>query len=166
MIRRATPADIPAMAALAEAAYATYMPRLGGRPPPAMHPDFAGWIAAGRASILGDGQPAAYLLAGEGGLAGPADAEAGIDDAVWLVENIAVAPAAQGKGIGRRLMSLTEAEARAAGFARIRLVTNVVMTENQAFYARLGYREIGRRARLGTTIVDFEKRLGEGARDA
>jgi hypothetical protein len=43
---------------------------------------------------------------------------------------------------------------------RLDLFTNEVMTENQAIYARLGYRETGRRTEDGYQRVYMEKDLG------
>ena len=61
-----------------------------------------------------------------------------------LLDNVAVAPSAQGKGYGRALVAFAEAEARRRGHGEVRLYTHVLMTENQALYARLGFKEIGR----------------------
>ncbi|MEL6482556.1 MAG: hypothetical protein AAFQ75_13990, partial [Pseudomonadota bacterium] len=52
-----------------------------------------------------------------------------------------------------------EAAGRAVGHARATLFTNIVMTENQALYTRLGWHETGRRPYKGTEIIDFEKPL-------
>lgn len=112
-----------------------------------MHPDFATLIARGVLRVIdGTRGPIAYIAAYA-------------EDGAWFVENIAVAPEAQGRGLGRALLTATETEARAAGQSIIRLFTNVVMTENQALYTRLGYRETGRRPYGPVTIVDFEKAL-------
>src|SRR5579859_7688678 len=61
----------------------------------------------------------------------------------------AVHPAAQGTGIGRQLMDFAERRASLLGLSRLSLYTNEAMTENQANYARLGYREISRHAEDG-----------------
>ncbi len=47
-----------------------------------------------------------------------------------LIENVAVRPATQGRGIGRQLMGLAEAQALARGLPEIRLYTNAAMTED------------------------------------
>ena len=57
-----------------------------------------------------------------------------------LIENLAVLPACQGLGLGRRLMAHVEGLAAAQGFAEVRLYTNKLFAENIAFYAGLGYR--------------------------
>jgi GNAT superfamily N-acetyltransferase len=76
-----------------------------------------------------------------------------------LVENIAVHPDAQGRGLGRGLMSFAEQEAARQGLTRMALFTHEVMTENQAIYARLGYAEVERRAEDGYRRIYMEKPL-------
>jgi ribosomal protein S18 acetylase RimI-like enzyme len=76
-----------------------------------------------------------------------------------LLDNIAVAPARQGTGLGRRLLSFAEAEAVRRGYTEIRLYTNVLMTENQRLYAAIGYEETGRFTDAGYERVFMRKRL-------
>jgi ribosomal protein S18 acetylase RimI-like enzyme len=57
-----------------------------------------------------------------------------------LIENVAVLPQHQGRGLGRRLLALAEDLARDHGHAEIRLYTNKLFVENIALYRRLGYR--------------------------
>lgn len=76
-----------------------------------------------------------------------------------LIENIAVAPSAQGAGTGRQLMEFAEQQALEQGLPRLTLYTNEVMTENLAIYAHLGYREVERRADGGYRRVFMEKVL-------
>ena len=52
----------------------------------------------------------------------------------FLLDNIAVAPNRQGKGVGRALLAFAEAEAVRRGWREIRLYTNALMTENIALY--------------------------------
>jgi ribosomal protein S18 acetylase RimI-like enzyme len=56
-----------------------------------------------------------------------------------LLENVAVSPAFQGRGLGRKLMAHAETLAKAAGLTEIRLYTNQRFAENVALYRRLGY---------------------------
>lgn len=58
-----------------------------------------------------------------------------------LLDNVAVAPAAQRLGIGRRLLEFAENTASKAGFSHIKLYTNEAMTENLSLYQRIGYTE-------------------------
>jgi ribosomal protein S18 acetylase RimI-like enzyme len=77
----------------------------------------------------------------------------------FLLDNVAVHPSHQGKGIGKVLLANAETEARRAGFDSIYLYTHEKMTENQALYARLGYVEYERRAERGFARVFMRKRL-------
>ena len=80
------------------------------------------------------------------------------DDHLY-VENIAVDPSAQGRGLGRALMEFAEQEAVRRRLNRMALVTHEVMTENQAIYARLGYVEIERKVEDGYRRIYMEKPL-------
>jgi ribosomal protein S18 acetylase RimI-like enzyme len=57
-----------------------------------------------------------------------------------LVENLAVAPAFQGRGLGRRLLAHAERLAASEGFGEVRLYTNKLFAANLQLYAKLGYR--------------------------
>ena len=133
------------MSAIARAAYAQYVQAIGFEPPP-MVQDFAPDVAAGRAWVTG--QPVAGYV-----VAYPRDGE-------WHIENVAVGPEAQGRGLGRALVAFAEAEGARRGFARVTLYTNVSMVANLALYPALGYRETGRRTENGLSRVYFEKALG------
>ena len=76
-----------------------------------------------------------------------------------LLDNIAVAPARQGSGLGRRLLAFAEAEAVRRGYREIRLYTHRTMTENQRLYAAIGYKETGRGTQAGYERVFMRKRL-------
>jgi ribosomal protein S18 acetylase RimI-like enzyme len=73
------------------------------------------------------------------------------------LENVAVAPEAQGRGIGRLLVQRAEEEARELGLPAVELYTNARMTENLELYPRLGYVETGRRSEDGFDRVFFTK---------
>ena len=74
-----------------------------------------------------------------------------------LLENIAVAPDAQGGGLGKLLMERAELDAGEQGLPEVRLYTNEAMTENLAYYRWLGYRETGRATQDGYRRVFFVK---------
>ena len=76
-----------------------------------------------------------------------------------LLENVAVLPEAQGRGVGSRLLQLAEEQALALGLRQVRLYTNEAMTENLAYYARRGYRETHRSTQDGFRRVFFTKDL-------
>ena len=77
----------------------------------------------------------------------------------WFVENIAVDPLFQGKGLGAKLMAFAEAEASRHARARIELYTNQKMTENLDFYPKLGYKRFDERLEDGYRRVYFRKHL-------
>lgn len=129
-IRPARREDVPALTALARAAYAPYLARIGREPAP-MRADYAALVAAGRVWVTEAAGAVRGLLVLE-----PA---AGY----LLIENVAVDPSAQGRGTGAALLAHAEAEASRAGLPELRLYTNVAMTENRAWYARHGYTELG-----------------------
>lgn len=71
-----------------------------------------------------------------------------------LVEDVAVHPDMQGRGLGRRLMNEAMLRARAAGCYKLALSSNIVRTAAHAFYERLGFQRHG---------VSFVVDLGEPA---
>ncbi|WP_199258702.1 GNAT family N-acetyltransferase [Paracoccus binzhouensis] len=145
-IRPAGAGDLAAIAALVDGAYGHYVARIGRKPGP-MLADHAARIATGQTHLLEGGGAVLGLIV----LVAQADA--------LLVENLAVAPGAQGRGLGRRLMDFAEKRARALGLPRLRLYTHVAMVENQALYARLGYVETHRIREEGLDRVYMEKPL-------
>jgi ribosomal protein S18 acetylase RimI-like enzyme len=76
-----------------------------------------------------------------------------------LLDNVAIDPSAQGKGYGRQLLAFAEGEALRAGFARIRLYTQVIMIRNISLYSSLGYIETHRGEDKGLTRVYMQKQL-------
>ena len=117
-------ADAPAILALTRAAYAKWVPLIGREPWP-MTADYAAAVSAHRIDLLYDGTALVGLIET---IRAP--------DHV-LVENLAVAPAHQGRGHARRLMA--HAEQLAAGLGEIRLYTNSRFATNIALYQRLGF---------------------------
>jgi ribosomal protein S18 acetylase RimI-like enzyme len=145
-IRLAQAGDVCALEALVGRAYARYIPRIG-RPPAPMGADYGALVRRGLVSVLED----------EGGLVGLIVLLPRGDH--LLVENVAVSPGRQGRGLGRRLMSYAEERARALALPELRLYTNERMTENIGFYRALGYEETGRGLEDGFARVYFRKTL-------
>jgi GNAT superfamily N-acetyltransferase len=142
--RLASQADLPAITTVIAAAYARYRDRMD-RPPAPVLADYSDAIAAHQVWVTGQPVAAVLVLVPE-------------HDAM-LVENVAVSPAAQGTGLGRRLMEFAEEQAIASGRYRMTLYTNEVMTENLAIYTRFGYRETARHREHGYSRVFMEKDL-------
>ena len=76
-----------------------------------------------------------------------------------LLDNVAVHPSQQGKGLGGRLIALAESEAQRQGFAQLDLYTHECMSENIAMYKKLGYLETERRVERGYQRVYMRKIL-------
>lgn len=146
VLREAGTTDRAAIEAIARAAYAIYLPRLGRAPAPMLQ-DFEAPIAAChvRIALIDEGLAGYALRFPKAG--------------AMFIENIAVHPKWQGHGIGRCLLADAEHAARAAGLQRIALYTNEVMTESQRFYRRLGFLETDRRCEDGFDRVYLAKSL-------
>lgn len=145
-LRPAKDEDAEAVAACVHAAYRHYIARIGRAPAP-MDDDYGKTIREGRVTVAESaGRVAGVLVlaAVEGEL---------------LLENVAVEPSHQRNGVGRALVAHAEAEAQRRGFASLCLYTNEKMTENQAWYAKLGYVEFDRRTEQGLRRVYMRKRL-------
>jgi ribosomal protein S18 acetylase RimI-like enzyme len=143
-VRQATTADLDAVHAVIQAAYAKYQTRMEKPPAPVLR-DYTGLIEQGEVWVTG--QPITGLIS----LTPAGDS--------LLIENIAVHPAAQGTGVGGRLMRFAEQQAAQRNLPRLTLYTHEVMTESQAVYAHLGYREVDRRAEDGYRRIYMEKVL-------
>jgi GNAT superfamily N-acetyltransferase len=143
-IRRAVAADVPAIERIVHDAYVKYVDRIGKQPGP-MLDDYAARVAAGEVSVCGEADALAGIL-----LLEPASDH-------LLLDNIAVAPAWQGRGVGRLLLDFADAEARRAGYTELRLYTHVLMHENIALYTRLGWQETGRGEQAGFQRVFMRK---------
>jgi len=145
-IRMAVPGDAQRLAAIALAAYAKYVPRLGREPAP-MRADFPAALASGHLVVI------EHAGAIQGYLVAWAEPDA------YFLDNIAVDPAHAGKGLGRALIGHAVAEARRRGLPALRLHTNVAMTENIAMYRHLGFVETHRGTEKGFHRVYLRREL-------
>lgn len=131
MIRPAVPRDTDAIRALVRDAYSRWVVRLDREPSP-MRDDYVQRIADGQVWVLEeDGELVGLVVLKDGPEA-------------LLLPNVAVAPAAQGKGYGRQVITFAEEEAKRRGYDEIRLSVNALMVENLVLYQYLGFIEIGR----------------------
>jgi len=126
-LRRAEAADAAAVRALTRAAYAKWVPVIGREPKP-MTADYAKSVRLNRIDL-------GYI----------GDELAGLIETIdrsdhLLIENVAVAPARHGQGVGRALLAHAETVARAADYREVRLYTNQRFETNVRLYLRLGYR--------------------------
>src|SRR4051794_18409615 len=143
--RRATKADAGAARDLTRAAYAKWVPVIGREPKP-MGADYEAAIQNHRIDLLYLGDVLAGLL------------ETVDENDQLLIENVAVHPGFQGRGLGSKLMAHAETLAASLGYDRLWLYTNQKFTSNIAFYLKLGYR-VDREEDVGggTIKVDMSK---------
>jgi ribosomal protein S18 acetylase RimI-like enzyme len=147
-IRPAEPGDAAAIRDLVRAAYAGYVGRIGKQPAPMLE-DYPALIRAGEV----------WVLAGEAGVEVLGVLVMRPAEDHLFVDNVAVAPGHQGRGLGRELMAFAEERAERDGLPEIRLYTNEKMHENLAVYGKLGFEETGRRLDGGYRRVFMRKRL-------
>lgn len=126
-LRPAVADDAAAIRSLTREAYAKWVPVIGREPTP-MTADYAAAVRNHRVD----------LLYSEGSLAALIEMVPKTDH--LLIENVAVAPAFQGKGLGRKLIAHAEHVAASSGHSEVRLYTNKLFAENVQLYRRLGYR--------------------------
>jgi GNAT superfamily N-acetyltransferase len=131
-IRPARSEDAEAVSVVARAAFSPYVGRLGDIEPWPMHVDYGDKIARGHTWVAEDAGAVVGLLV----------LEPHHDH--LLLDIIGIVPGHQGTGIGRRLLAVADEQAKALGLPEVRLYTNVVMTENLAYYPRHGYVETHR----------------------
>ena len=137
------------MRELVRDAYAVYVPRIGREPAP-MGADYEALIGKGAVTVAVEEDSIVGVLV----LRPQQDS--------LLLENVAVAPAKQGQGVGRALLAFAEEHARRLNLSKISLYTHALMTENLALYPRLGYVEVARNQEHGFDRVFFEKTLSLG----
>jgi ribosomal protein S18 acetylase RimI-like enzyme len=126
VIRRGTIADVAAITALTRSAYAKWVP-LTGREPLPMTADYSVAIIEHRFDLLFVDCDLAALI------------ETMLREGDLLIENVAVAPEFQKRGLSRTLIAHAEQVATQAGRAYVRLYTNSRFEENLRLYASLGY---------------------------
>jgi len=124
--RLAQPSDAAAVRDIVRAAYAKWVPMIGREPLP-MRADYEKAVVE---------HP--FDLAVEGGRIVGMIETIFADDHLWI-ENVCVAPDAQGRGIGRLLLERAERKARDAGRFELRLLTNGAFEANVSLYKKHGY---------------------------
>ncbi|MDA0367289.1 MAG: GNAT family N-acetyltransferase [Proteobacteria bacterium] len=129
-IRPATLPDAATLAACIDAAYAKYTKRISDMPTfsDGIADDITNnqvWMAVQDNEIV-----AGLILVPQ--------------DRFMKLANLAVHPSHSGKGIGRKLIELSEREAKRQGFDELRLNTHADMPENIQLYRHLGWVEVSR----------------------
>jgi GNAT superfamily N-acetyltransferase len=136
-LRRGQAADAAAIRDLTRAAYAKWVPLIGREPKP-MTADYEAALRNHRFDLLYVDQDLAGLI------------ETIDEKTQLLIENVAISPAFQGRGLGSKLMAHAEQIAASLGHDRIWLYTNQRFVENVKLYLKLGY------------LVDSEEDLAGG----
>ena len=125
-IREGRAGDAEAIRALTHIAYAKWVPVLGRAPVP-MEADYEKALQHHHFELLYvDSQFAALI-------------ETIAEPGFLMIENLAVLPALQGRGLGRRLMARAEQRAAKLGTQEIKLYTEKLMDENVNLYTWLGF---------------------------
>ncbi|MBO9434328.1 GNAT family N-acetyltransferase [Ruegeria sp. R13_0] len=135
IIRPAQAADANALATCIDAAYGKYAERISDLPA----------VSDGCAQDIADNQfwvvvQSNEIIAGLVLVAG---------DGFMKLANLAVHPDHVGEGLGRKLIELSEREAKRQRFSEMRLNTHVDMPENVRLYQHLGWAEV---SRSGNTV--------------
>ncbi len=140
-MRRAGPADAAAVRTLTRAAYAKWVPILGREPRP-MTADYECAVVEHRVDLIEGGGDLQALM------------ETIVRPEDLLIVNVAVAPAHQGRGLGRQLLVHADRLAHEADRGLVRLYTNQRMTENIALYTRSGFavERLEAHAEFGTVV--------------
>jgi len=145
-LTRARPEDAPALKALAERAYAHYIPVINAIPAP-MLADYAASVRDHEVwTIRSERALCASLVLIEGANH-------------LLIESVAVDPGNQGKGYGRLLLDWSRRRAVLLGHDELRLYTNVLMSGNRAWYKRAGFSETREEQRGDKRVVHMSLHL-------
>ncbi|RWM16875.1 MAG: GNAT family N-acetyltransferase [Mesorhizobium sp.] len=144
--RAAEAADAAAIRDIVRPAYAKWVPVIGREPLP-MRADYDKAVADHPFDLAVSRDRIVGML--EAMLA---------DDHLWI-ENVCVAPEAQGKGIGRLLLQRAEGKAREAGRHELRLLTNGAFEANVSLYKRQGYSVDREEPFMNGTTVYMSKRI-------
>ena len=145
-VRPAVAADTRAVTDLVRLAYEPYVPRIG-RPPAPMTVDYEQAIA----------DAAVWVVDADDRIVGVVVLRDAPDH--LLIENVAVHPDEQGRGLGSALLAYAEARARILGRDDVQLYTHELMIENVTYYRHRGYEEVARRTEDGFRRVFFRKIL-------
>ena len=130
-MRRATPVDVAVVRDLTRAAYAKWIPLIGRKPKP-MTANYERAVVDHIVDLYEENDVPVALI------------EVIPQVSFLLIENIAVLPSQQGKGLGDLLLNHAETIARSLGLNELQLYTNAAFISNIEFYARRGFQEFHR----------------------
>jgi GNAT superfamily N-acetyltransferase len=143
--RRAAASDAPAIRELSRTAYATWVPIIGREPLP-MTADYDRAVIEHMIDLVEErGQLMALI-------------EMIPRQDHLLIENVAVRPDQQGRGLGDLLLRHAEELAVSEGYSETKLYTNAAFVSNLNFYSKRGYAEYRREKTMtGSTVVYMRK---------
>ena len=147
-MKQATVADAAAVLALTRESYQKWV-AVTGREPLPMRVDYAEALLKNRIDLLYEGNKFAEGKQLAALIETQLEPESAPDH--LLIVNVAVSPAFQKRGLGRRLMAHAETLAVEARVPKLLLYTNSLMAENISLYQKLGY-VIERQQQFGTSI--------------
>ncbi|MEQ1522032.1 MAG: GNAT family N-acetyltransferase [Aestuariivirga sp.] len=130
-LRRATLADAAAVRDVTRAAYAKWIPLIGREPKP-MTANYERAVVEHIIDLYEENDVPVALI------------EVIPQATCLLIENIAVLPNQQGKGLGDLLLNHAEIIARSLHLSELQLYTNAAFISNIDFYARRGFQEFHR----------------------
>ena len=149
-IRLAMTTDVPAIKLIARKSFERYVPLIGKLPAP-MNAYFSGHVLKGTVFIAQSekkrGSVPGYVIVLQ-------------RDGEWLLDNIAVSPDTQGRGVGSALIAACETFLQKRGVQRYHVYTNEAMDQNLTWYPEIGFGELARRLEDGFSRIYFPKRNG------
>jgi ribosomal protein S18 acetylase RimI-like enzyme len=154
VLRAASAADAPALAATIAAAFEQYRGRLV--PESGAFRETADGIARELANGAG-----AIVAERNGAVVGCVMTR--LEDGDLYFGRLSILPAARGAKLATRLIAAVENEARRRGLPGVRLGVRIALPDNQRLFHSLGYREISREAHPGfdrPTSINMRKTLG------
>jgi ribosomal protein S18 acetylase RimI-like enzyme len=149
--RPARTEDADAIRDVVRAAYARWVPVIGREPLP-MKADYQKAVSEHRIDLVCSAESITGLI--EMMLR---------EDHLWI-ENVAVSPEQQGKGLGRRLLAHAETIAKENGLSEVRLLTNAAFVLNVRLYEKTGYVITTSEPFMGGTTLHMSKHLLRDAR--
>ena len=147
-VRRATSADAAVVREITRAAYTKWIAVIGREPKP-MTANYERAVVEHIIDLLEeDGRPVALI---------EVIPELSHQTPHLLIENVAVLPERQGRGIGDFLLGHAENVARSLHLDELRLYTNAMFATNIAFYAHRGFSEFKRELNARGEVVYMKK---------
>ncbi|MBZ9737427.1 GNAT family N-acetyltransferase [Mesorhizobium sp. CA15] len=144
--RPAERADSATIRDIVRSAYSRWVPLIGREPMP-MRADYDRAVAEHPFELAVEGDRIVGMI------------ETMLEEDHLWIENVCVAPDAQGRGIGRLLLERAEHKARVASRFELRLLTNGAFAANVSLYKKHGYTIDREEPFMNGTTVYMSKKL-------